>query len=118
EACWVSIDWPSCSPRITSSINTAITDPTSPSRSRSDKFVFSELVSGCEVELQAMREIEMLSSASRNLSLTSAPLFKGIGGGVWESNPTGRSFHPGPTDLKSAPVTRPDAPPRYNFQPI
>ena len=36
-----------------------------------------------------------------------------VGGGVWESNPTDRDSRPGPTDLKSAQVTRPDAPPLF-----
>ncbi len=35
------------------------------------------------------------------------------GGGVWESNPTNRRFRSGPADLKSVPITRSDAPPRF-----
>jgi hypothetical protein len=34
------------------------------------------------------------------------------GGGVWESNPTCRSYRYGTTVLKTAPVTGQDAPPQ------
>ena len=39
-------------------------------------------------------------------------LLRGIGGGVWESNPTYRSSRYGTTVLKTAPVTGQDAPPQ------
>src|SRR5262245_42315718 len=74
---------------ITSSVNTAFTFPTRPSRSRSDN-CFGVSLACCDVEWQAIEKIvEARQKADRSLILTSrSPFEQGIGGGVWESNPT------------------------------